>query len=370
MKGSGVLWMVALAAMSGPCGKKTSEEGPTDGASASADGGAAGDPVVALARAAVATCKVDDGGNIDTDCAAYKALDGSPLVASGAGDASLVLVLDDPSDVVRSLGYDQLRSHGQKVWTDKDLAGHLLSAVEKEPAGGKVSFYNLGQAVGRINVKPTGTLERVKALAKTPKDPTFSQQLVATQGHRQQRDRRRRLGVAEGPPQGPRRQDPPRGHQGVLGQPVEPASRADVRPLQGQLLQRRSGGRGRRRWPSPAASEKCIADEDAAIAEVRPAPRAGLLPGHDRRLRRTTSRTWSPTRGRTRRSRTSRRSARSASPTPRPPTASSPSRVRRIALEAVKSADPTGYKASRADARERQGQGRGRAQPRRTRPAK
>lgn len=176
-------WMRAAAlaiavAATGACGKGTSGAGPAGSASAAGSAAIGGDdPVIALARAAATGCKVDEYGNYDSDCAAYKALDDSALIADGKGDASLVKLLEDPSDVMRRLGVEMLRSHAKAAWDDKDLAGRILAVAEKETSQ-KVAFSSLGGDIGSIHVKATGTLERIKAIVKSPKDPAMAQSIV------------------------------------------------------------------------------------------------------------------------------------------------------------------------------------------------
>jgi hypothetical protein len=122
--------------------------------------------VVALAKKAIA-CKYDT--QWDYDCADFKAWSDAKILEDGAQDATLVNMLEDPDDKVRSIAALGLNSKGDKYRTDKDMAGRVIAAAQSEKSD-KVDIEQLGAAVGAIKVKPTGTWDRVKKLLETGPD--------------------------------------------------------------------------------------------------------------------------------------------------------------------------------------------------------
>lgn len=163
-----LLLLTALAA----CGNKEGDAKPAAPSSAAAASASAPAPaarpveprVEALAKAAL-PCKGTLG--FDSGCAGFKAWrDAQADFANGKGDASLVAMLADPDEWTRLLAASQLNRYGKVFPKDKALAADVLAAAEKEKS--KLLDRELGEAVGRIAVRETGTMDRVKALVKAP----------------------------------------------------------------------------------------------------------------------------------------------------------------------------------------------------------
>src|SRR5262249_4327301 len=117
----------------------------------------------ALARA-VLPCKSYDA-SFDSSCPGMKAWsDARDDFNEGKADAPLVAMTGDANEKVRYLGAYKLNQYGKVFMTDKALAEALVTAAEKEKS--KFAGYELGAAVGRIQVRATGTFDRVKATVK------------------------------------------------------------------------------------------------------------------------------------------------------------------------------------------------------------
>lgn len=115
--------------------------------------------VVALFKAAIA-CKVDEEGSLDSECPALKALDDSTLFEDGKADATLLNLIEDGNDKVRLLAYDKLDAAAEKTVQDKAAAERMLAAAEAEKTEANVRA--AADVVGRIDVKATGTFDRLK----------------------------------------------------------------------------------------------------------------------------------------------------------------------------------------------------------------
>lgn len=164
-----VFAVTALGALG--CGNKGSGSGDTGPASGSGRGiDAPGNDaaVVALAKKAL-TCKWSDSG-FDYACADKKAWDEAEILKDGKGDATLVSMLEDANEQVRTLAANALNNKGNLYKTDKAMAERVLAAAETEKA--KNVMRNVGSAAGRIKLPTMGLVDRGKGLTKdpTPKD--------------------------------------------------------------------------------------------------------------------------------------------------------------------------------------------------------
>ncbi len=121
--------------------------------------------VDALSRAALG-CKTYDQG-FDLTCPAMRAWsDDHEDFIEGKADAALVGMLASPDEKIRYLAADKLKDHGKTYASDKGLAEAVVAAAEKEAS--RFAAYELGEVVGRIQVGPTGTFDRIKALVAGP----------------------------------------------------------------------------------------------------------------------------------------------------------------------------------------------------------
>lgn len=114
--------------------------------------------VVALAKKAL-TCKFEK--SFDSECADYKAWkDETEAFAGNKADATLVAFLEDADEKVRALGISKLNQWDGGAFADKALADRILAVAEKSVKGQPP----LGEIVGHLKVKETGTFERLKKL--------------------------------------------------------------------------------------------------------------------------------------------------------------------------------------------------------------
>jgi hypothetical protein len=145
---------------------------------------AGNDPaVVAIFKAAVA-CKVDESGSFDSDCPAMNEFDDSKVFESKA-DVTLLNLIEDPDDKVRRLAFKKLAQRGdEQTFKDKVAVGRILDAAE-----GEKTEANL-EVVGHIDVKETGTFDRVKKLERW-RVPESGWLLAARDRTRRQADRAR-----------------------------------------------------------------------------------------------------------------------------------------------------------------------------------
>ncbi len=166
---------LALLICAAGCGKSadpaaagSASTSPTEASTAPAAsaGTAAGgeDPVItAPVKAVIATCSATwrPGWGFEAACPAFQAFS-ALKVPSGAQDATLVHLLDDPSEKVRSLGARGLAMWGGTFATDKALAERVLAAASKETSEAFVGL--LGNVAGHINADVTGLGEPIKGL--------------------------------------------------------------------------------------------------------------------------------------------------------------------------------------------------------------
>jgi hypothetical protein len=103
----------------------------------------------------------------DSDCPAMKEYVDSKLYADGKEDATLLNVLEDPSEKTRFLATRQLFSIFARAYKkDKVLAARVLTAAQKEKSPAVVKL--LGKAVAYIAAKETGLAPAIKKLALNP----------------------------------------------------------------------------------------------------------------------------------------------------------------------------------------------------------
>lgn len=152
--------LVVLATLATGCGAKGGDAAPAASASTKA---AAVDPTIdAMARSA-STCKSYDYGGFDSSCPAYKTwTEAKDAFNEGKADASLVALLSDGDEKIRYLAAAKLNQYGKAFHTDKTLAQSVVTAAEKEQR--KFAQKEIAAAAGQIQVRATGTFDRVKAL--------------------------------------------------------------------------------------------------------------------------------------------------------------------------------------------------------------
>jgi hypothetical protein len=171
--------LLAFAALVPACGKKGGEAALSVSAekqAAEAPAPAVDARVDALARAALG-CKTYDA-SFDSSCPGMKAWsDAREGFAEGKEDASLVAMVGDPDEKMRYLGAYKLNQYGKGFKSEARLAGAVVAAAEKEKS--KFCGYELGAAVGHIQVHETGTFDRVKAMVKRHDVPDLRRGIVS-----------------------------------------------------------------------------------------------------------------------------------------------------------------------------------------------
>lgn len=127
---------------------------------------AGNDPaVVALAKKALG-CKWNDTSGFPYDCADRKEWESSELIKAGKADATLVAMLEDPTEQVRWLAASALASNGDKFRTDKALAERVVDAALNEKS--KAVARSVGNAAGKVKLADVGLVEKAKPLHKAP----------------------------------------------------------------------------------------------------------------------------------------------------------------------------------------------------------
>ncbi len=146
------------------CGK-TADPAPATSAapSASAPPVAAPGVLAAPVKAVIDTCSSGfrPGAGFEATCPAFVAFS-ALKIARGAEDASLVQLLDDPSEKVRALGARGLAMWGGAYTTDKPLAEKVIAAAGKETSEAFAGI--LGNVAGHIDAAATGLAEPIKGL--------------------------------------------------------------------------------------------------------------------------------------------------------------------------------------------------------------
>jgi hypothetical protein len=128
---------------------------------AAADNDAA---IVALVKAALDCPR--NGHELLPGCREGFALYRALTVDGAAADRTLVNLLEDPDDRVRSIGIFALWSPQRpRFQPDKDLAGRVIAAAEKEAPTGAAAIY-WGGVVAAIDFERAGVLARVAAMVK------------------------------------------------------------------------------------------------------------------------------------------------------------------------------------------------------------
>jgi len=133
-------------------------------ASSAAVGAGNEDPMItAPVKAVIETCSATwrPGWGFEAACPAFQAFS-ALKVPRGAQDATLVHLLDDPSEKVRSLGARGLATWGVTFATDKALAERVIAAAGKETSEAFAGI--LGNVAGHIDVSVTGLGEPIKGL--------------------------------------------------------------------------------------------------------------------------------------------------------------------------------------------------------------
>ncbi len=149
-----------------PAAAGSTAPGSTEAAPATDAGADASreDPVItAPVKAVLATCSATwrPGWGFEAACPAFQAFS-ALKIPSGAHDATLVHLLDDPSEKVRSLGARGLAAWGGTFATDKALALRVIAAAGKETSEAFAGL--LGNVAGHIDADVTGLGEPIKGL--------------------------------------------------------------------------------------------------------------------------------------------------------------------------------------------------------------
>lgn len=169
---AGALALLMCAAACGKSADPTDASAPAPSATASAAAPAASsdvgasdqDPAItAPVKAVLATCSATwrPGWGFEATCPAFQAFS-ALKIAHGAQDATLVRLLDDPDEKVRSLGARGLAAWGGSFAMDKALAERVIAAANKETSEAFAGL--LGNVAGHIDVAFTGLGEPVKGL--------------------------------------------------------------------------------------------------------------------------------------------------------------------------------------------------------------
>jgi hypothetical protein len=120
--------------------------------------------IIALVKAAL-DCPWN-GHEFPPGCREYFALHSTLRVAGAAADKTLVNLLEDPDERVRSIGITALWSPQRpRFQPDKDLACRVIAAAEKEAPTGTAAVY-WGGVVASIDFERAGVLDRVAAMVK------------------------------------------------------------------------------------------------------------------------------------------------------------------------------------------------------------
>jgi hypothetical protein len=163
---------LALLICAAGCGK-SADPAPSSSAApsasapppASAGVGAAGaDPILTTpVKAVIDTCSAGwrPGSGFEAACPAFQAFS-ALKIPRGAQDATLVDLLDDPNEKVRSLGARGLAMWGGAFTTDKALAERVIAAAGKETSEAFAGI--LGNVAGHIDAAATGLGEPIKGL--------------------------------------------------------------------------------------------------------------------------------------------------------------------------------------------------------------
>lgn len=165
------LLVLAIALACGACKKPADDQGQagaTGGAAAPAGAGlgdAANDKaVVDLAKEAL-KCGFQDTWGLKSSCPALDAWNKAEAIKGGKADATLVNFLGDAQKEVRWLGAYGLYNAGQTYKQDAAMAKKVIAAGkgEKDPTVQR----KLGDAIGRIDVKKTGTGDEITKILGT-----------------------------------------------------------------------------------------------------------------------------------------------------------------------------------------------------------
>lgn len=137
---------------------------------ASAKGKGLADPknapaIVALAKP-VLECTWGNYG-FDSKCPALEAWNKHEALKDGAGDKTLVNLLEDPDVKVQWLGAETLSRVGRLYRKDQPLATKVVDAADK--ATDKLLVRSLARAVGAIDLQPVGLAPRVMKMLEEHK---------------------------------------------------------------------------------------------------------------------------------------------------------------------------------------------------------
>ena len=120
--------------------------------------------VVALAEKIVKECELKKWGWDRKKCTDYETWSKGEMFKSGAKDATLVNLSEDPDVKVRHLAASALRSRGEKYEEDAKMAKRLVGALEREKDE-KVAD-DLASVVADIRLEKTGLVDDVLEIAK------------------------------------------------------------------------------------------------------------------------------------------------------------------------------------------------------------
>jgi hypothetical protein len=160
---------LALLICAAGCGKNVDpapagSAAPGASAPPAASVAADADPIItAPVKAVIDTCSSTwrPGSGFEASCPAFQAFS-ALKIPRGAQDATLVHLLDDPNEKVRSLGARGLAMWGGAFTTDKALAARIIAAAGKETSEAFAGI--LGNVAGHIDAAATGLGEPIKGL--------------------------------------------------------------------------------------------------------------------------------------------------------------------------------------------------------------
>ncbi len=152
---------------------------------------AANDPNIVKAFKDVLACPWNaDEDRFDAECPAVVAFgENENLLGEDEdkGVLTLLNLLDDPDEKVRSLALDKMPFSGAKAYTDKALASRIVAQAERETTERCAS--NFGSLVGRIDLKATGLIGPVKRLVETHPNVAMRKSILGSILYKNDKDR-------------------------------------------------------------------------------------------------------------------------------------------------------------------------------------
>ena len=178
-----MIWLMSGAlSMSAACGDdkgssdKASKDTPGDSASMGLNHPDNDAAIVKLAKAAT-ECKWQ-GSGLKSDCDALKKWHKAKELKDGAGDDTLLNMLEDSRKEVRWLACEGLDSHSNTWRKDKKKSQRVLAAAKAEQE--KDVAYRVGRLVGKIDAESTGKGDAIKKLLAESKSTNLRKGIVGS----------------------------------------------------------------------------------------------------------------------------------------------------------------------------------------------